>query len=160
MRRCFSAMAACRFAIAGLAAGSCSSGPIVSLVGGQVTVSVSPNFSGTELFVTVRNRHGKASGAIPLVNDHISSNIYLTPRSQLVVIEQGGDDVFFSLPKDARPEYLTGREAVRRDTDSDRWQYMGVIKGDVFYADTPECIALLGEGGSPYRRQYQKPHFC
>lgn len=36
-------MAACRFPLAGLAAGSCSGGPIVSLADGQITVSLNPS---------------------------------------------------------------------------------------------------------------------
>lgn len=155
-----SAMPVCRFALAGLIAGSCSGGPVVSLAGGQITVSLNPSFSGNELSVTVRNEYGSSSGAILLIADHIRSNLYQTPNNQLVVIEQGGDDAFFFLPKDGRPEYLTGQETVKRDTDSDRWHYLGVVKGHTFHTDIAECIALLGEGGSPFRRQYQKLNSC
>lgn len=155
-----STIAACRFALAGLAAGSCSGGPMVSLADGQITVSLNPSLSGNDLLVTVRNEHGSSSGKILLINDHIRSNIYQTPNNQLVVIEQGGGDAFFVLPKNEEPRYLPEKETAERDTDSDRWQYLGVVKGDVFHTDIPECIALLGVGSSPYRRQYQKRDFC
>ena len=155
-----STIAACRFALAGLAAGSCSGGPTVSLTGGQITVSLNPSLSGNELFVTVHNKYGSSSGKIFWINDRIRSNIYLTPNNQLVVVEQGGEDAFFVLPENEKPRYLTEKETAERDSDSDRWQYLGVVKGDVFHTDIPECIALLGEGSSPYRRQYQKRSFC
>lgn len=160
MRRHFGAVAACRYAIAGLVAGSCSNGPTVPLADGRATVKVSADLFSSEWTVTVRNKQGSATGKIFAANDYRRSNIYLTPLSQLVVIEQGGGDAFFLLPNDRPPEYLPEQKPTKRDTDSQRWRYMGVIMGNVFQPGAPECIALLGEGESPYRRRYQRPSHC
>ncbi|WP_164523871.1 hypothetical protein [Sphingomonas sp. ABOLH] len=149
-----------QYALAAILAGGCSNGPVVPVADSKISVNVSSNFSGSEWIVTVRNQFGSASDTIFAVNDHRRSNIYLTPARQLVVIEQGGGDAFFALPDDSPPEALTERRERERDTESQRWRYLGVIKGDVFYPDLAECIALLGEGSSEYRRQYQAPSFC
>jgi hypothetical protein len=149
-----------QYALAAILVGGCSNGPIVSVADGKNSVNVSVNFSSSEWTVTVRNQFGTSSDTIFSANDHRRSNIYLTPTHQLVVIEQGGGDAFFALPNDGPPEALTERRTRDRDTESRRWRYIGVIKGDVFRPDLPECIALLGEGSSPYRRKYQVPHFC
>lgn len=149
-----------QYALAGLLVGSCSNGPVVPLAGGKVSVNVSWNLSASNWVVTVHNQFGSASDRIFAANDHRRSNIYLTQSGQLVVIEQGGGDAFFALPKYGPPEPLTEQRNKERDTDSAHWQYLGVIKGDVFRSDLAECIALLGEGRSPYRRAYQRPRFC
>jgi hypothetical protein len=149
-----------QYALAAILVGSCSNGPVVPVAGGKISVNVSSNFSVSEWTVTVRNQFGRASDTIFAANDHRRSNIYLTPARQLAVIEQGGGDAFFALPDNGPPEALTERRKGERDTESQRWRYVGVIKGNVFRPDLAECIALLGEGRSPYRREYQTPSFC
>ena len=142
--------------------GGCSNGAYYSLPAGVTSVNVGLSLSGRQWKVSVRNQNGEASDTICAANDHRRSNLYLTPRKQLVIIEQGGGDVFFFLPENAPPESLSGARTTERDTESMKWRYIGVIKGDVLLspAQMPECIALLGEGNSPYRREYQKPSFC
>lgn len=124
--------------------------------------AVNVNLGSGKWTATIRNEHGEASDTMFAANDRQRSNIYLTPTNQLVIIEQGGDDVFFAIPKDGPPKALSGRKYAERDTRSDNWRYVGVIKDEVLIPPTqaPECIALLGEGRSPYRKQYQVPNFC
>lgn len=95
-------------------------------------------------------------------NDHQHSNMYLTPKNQLVVIEQGGADAFFTIPKKDAPESLEGGRYKERDIRSESWRFIGVIRDGKFFRsdESEECIALLGEGRSPYRKQYQVPNFC
>ena len=117
------------YPLAAILVASCSNGPVVPVAGGKVSVNVSLNFNASEWTVTVHNKYGSASYTIFAANDHSRSNIYLTPSHQLIVIEQGGGDCFFALPDDGPPEALMERGTRERDTESQRWRYIGVIEG-------------------------------
>lgn len=136
---------------------ACSPRHFLTLPDGLNEVNVSGGWD--EWTVTVKNKYGSASSNMFAANDHQRSNIYITPHHQLVVIEQGGSDVFFDIPKNLPPEALDGDRRKGRDSKSEDWRYIGVIMNGTL-RNIPECIALLGEGSSPYRKRYQVPHFC
>lgn len=139
----------------GLLLAGCSNGPVAHLPGEDLSVQV--KWGSEAWIVTVRNSAGSASGELGWANDKRRTNIYLTPSRQLVVIEQGGFAACFAVPRNGPPTALTGGMC---DEDSDRWRYVGVIEGKEFRTDVPECIPLLGEGSSPFRRAYQRESFC
>ncbi|MFS0735816.1 hypothetical protein ABC347_02085 [Sphingomonas sp. 1P06PA] len=148
------------YALASLLVIGCSNSPVVELDDGNVLVTVDLNLQGSRWIVNVFNRYGRASDEIFAASDRRRSNLYLTPSNQLVVIEQGGESAFFALPAIGRPVALNEQRLKERDTASERWRFVGVIAGKSFVPDAVECIPLLGEGFSPYRRQYQMPHHC
>jgi hypothetical protein len=69
----------------------CQKREFVLLPDGLSSVNVRLH-SGKEWIVTVRNKDGSATDTMFAANDHQRSNIYLTPKHQLVVM--GGSDVF------------------------------------------------------------------
>jgi hypothetical protein len=140
----------------------CHARTFVTLPDGANSVNVNLNLSASEWTVTVQNEHGSASTVMFAANDHQRSNLYLSPRGQLIVIEQGGSDSFFKISKDKAPEALDGEKYKEADGRSANWRYFGVIVEREFIGpdETPECIALLGIGKSPYREKYQVPDFC
>jgi hypothetical protein len=109
--------------------------------------------------VSVKNKYGRASDSYFAVNDNTRSNIYTTPSGQLVVIDKGGEDAFFLVPRNAAPVPLSGPQAKLRDKRSELWHYVGVIENDVL-THKAECIPLMGEGRSPYRKQFQSESSC
>ncbi|WIW89022.1 hypothetical protein K3M67_03305 [Sphingobium sp. V4] len=147
----------CLFAASALAA--CSNHEFQDIPDGNTSVKVDLNFGGDQWTVTVKNKYGSASDTMFSVNDSQRSNIYLTPSSQLVVVEKGGEDVFFRVPNNSAPVALNGPQVKFRDQNSNSWQYVGVIKHGVLTHDA-ECIPLMGEGKSPYRKRFQSQHSC
>lgn len=147
--------------LAALALGACQKHDFLLLPDRENSVNVRLNFGSTEWTVTVRNSFGSTSSTMFAANDHQRSNIYLTKNDQLVVIEQGGADVFFKLSKDSAPVALDADKYKERDTRSETWRYIGVIKDGKFIRSdrNEECISLLGEGVSPYRKQHQAQSF-
>lgn len=133
---------------------ACHGRPAVMLPDGKTSIDLSINLLGDTKTLTVANAQGRASASIFAVADRWESNLYRTARGQLVVIEAGGEEAFFSLPKDGPPRSLEGELTSQRDTDSSMWSYLGRIDSRVFHQG-PECIDLYGEGSSPYRKAYQ-----
>lgn len=109
--------------------------------------------------VTVMNKYGRASDRMFAVGDNPRSNIYVTSSGQLVVIGKGGEELFFRVPTNAAPVALNGQQEKLRDKRSETWRYVGVIENGALTHQT-ECIPLMGEGRSPYRKQAQSEHFC
>lgn len=161
MRKLIAGLSLILLAVVVLSLGMCQKREFVLLPDGLNSVNVRLH-SGKEWIVTVRNKDGSATDTMFAANNHQRSNIYLTPKHQLVVIEQGGSDVFFALHPNGEPEPLSGNRYDERDTASDAWRYIGVIIGGKFIgaSQAAECVGLLGVGESPYRKRYQVPHFC
>lgn len=147
----------CLFAASALAA--CSNHEFQDIPDGNTSVKVDLNFGSDQWMVTVKNKFGSASDAMFAVNDRQRSNIYLTPSSQLVVVEKGGEAVFFRVPTNSPPVALNGPQSKFRDQKSNSWEYVGVIERGVLTHDA-ECIPLMGEGKSPYRKRFQSQHSC
>lgn len=161
MRKFIAGLSLILLAVAVLSLGMCQKREFVLLPDGLNSVNVRLH-SGKEWIVTVRNKDGSATDTMFAANDHQRSNIYLTPKHQLVVMEKGGSDVFFALHPDGAPEALSGNRYDERDTASDAWRYIGVIIGGKFFTanQSAECLDLLGEGKSPYRKRYQNLPIC
>lgn len=161
MRKLIAGLSLILLAVVVLSLGMCQKREFVLLPDGVNSVNVRLH-SGKEWIVTVRNKDGSATDTMFAANEHQRSNIYLTPKHQLVVMEQGGSDVFFALHPNEAPEALSGNLDAERDTASDAWRFIGVIIGGKFISASQavECVGLLGAGESPYRKRYQVPHFC
>ncbi|MET7244821.1 hypothetical protein ABZT49_15790 [Methylobacterium sp. EM32] len=87
-------------------------------------------------------------------------NLYRTPEDWLVGIGGGGDAVMIDVVDKSGPRMLTDKE--RNKTDDEKWIFLGYASADGFISASrlPECIELLGEGYTPYRKKYQNQHFC
>lgn len=141
----------------GLAA--CRARPFQTLPDGATSIRVGSYFDHGRWTVTVQNKYGSASDTMFAVGDNPRSNIYQTPSSQLVVIGKGGESVFFHAPTDGEPLALNGQLSRLRDRNSNSWHYVGVIVNGIL-TRRAECIPLMGEGRSPYRKQFQHEHSC
>lgn len=145
----------CLCATIGLTA--CRDRSFHTLPGGNASVGVGSYFDHGRWTVMVKNRCGSVSDTMFAVGDNPRSNIYETPSNQIVVIGKGGEAVFFHVTGVSAPVLLDGNLSRLRDQNSDTWHYVGVIEnGNMTHR--PECIALMGEGGSPYRKQFQRQH--
>ena len=138
---------------------ACRGREFQTLPDGVASVRIGSYFDHGRWTVTVKNKYGSASDTMFAVGDNPRSNIYATPSGQLVVIGKGGEEVFFRAASDREPAALNGEQAKLRDHNSSSWYYIGVIiDGKLSYS--AECIPLMGEGRSPYRKQFQSEHAC
>lgn len=87
-------------------------------------------------------------------------NLYQTPEDWLVGIGGGGETVIVDVMSPSGPRFVIGDE--QKKTNDEDWKYLGVAAGSGFSPaqSTPECIALLGAGYTPYRKKYQVQDFC
>ena len=123
--------------------------------------------AGGEYRVTVEGANGSASHSLDMSVDDGDrrANLYWTPEHWLVVIDSGGMETFFDLTPGQPPtDDVRERPAAGRSRD---WRYLGVVKrtsGDALTFRAPsqeqECIALYGEGSTPYRLQAQHENGC
>ncbi|MFB0875409.1 MULTISPECIES: hypothetical protein [unclassified Sphingobium] len=133
----------------------------ITLPDGATSIRVGSIFS-TDVghwTVTVKNKYGRSSDKMFAIGDNPRSNIYLTSSRQLVVIGKGGEELFFRVPSKAGPTALNGQQAQLRDKHSETWHYVGVIENRALRHNA-ECIPLMGESRSPYRKQFQSEHSC
>jgi hypothetical protein len=86
--------------------------------------------------------------------------LYQTPEDWLVGIGGGGESVIIDVTKKSGPRIVRGDE--QKKTDNKKWKFFGYIQGGGLVSphEQKECIALLGSGWSPYRKEYQVPHHC
>ena len=145
--------------LAALGLKTCRGREFQTLPDGLTSVRVGSYFDHGQWTVTVKNKYGSASDTMFTVGDNPRSNIYVTPSSQIVVIGKGGEEVFFRAASGHAPIALDGDRAKLRDRNSALWHYVGVII-DGTLTRRAECIPLMGEGRSPYRKQSQSDHFC
>jgi hypothetical protein len=118
-------------------------------------------FESQPLVLRVDTPHGTTSAKL-WVNwgpaDHVA--LYRTPEDWLVGIGGGGESVIIDVANKSGPRIILGPES--DNTDDKEWVFLGYAQGRglVPPAERKECIALLGAGWSPYRKQYQVPHSC
>lgn len=155
-----------------LATGGCNSIPwleqAVRLPDGKTVARVMIR-AGGEYRTVVENEFGSASHSQlnPVDHGHREANLYLTPENWLVVIDISGVDAIFDVASGRRPSEITYVRNLRSRTDSRKWRYLGQVSrggGNSLQYATPskkaECIALYGEGASPFRREYQAKSHC
>jgi hypothetical protein len=149
------------FLLAALSLKACDERRFITLPDGATSIRIGSIFStgGDHWIVTVKNKYGRSSDSMFAIGDNPRSNIYLTSSDQLVVIGKGGEELFFRVPSNAGPIALNGRQVKLRDKHSETWHYVGVIENRAL-THNPECIPLMGEGRSPYRKQFQSEHSC
>jgi hypothetical protein len=149
------------FLLAALSLSACNERRFITLPDGATSVRIGSIFSTSidHWTVTVKNKHGRISDKMFAVGDNPRANIYVTSSDQLVVIGKGGEAAFYQVPMNAAPVVLNGQHAQLRDKRSETWHYVGAIENGGFKR-TAECIPLLGEGRSPYRKRFQSDHFC
>jgi hypothetical protein len=149
------------FLLAALGLKACDERRFITLPDRTTSIRIGSIFSsGVDYWtVTVKNKYGRASDRMFAIGDNPRSNIYVTSSGQLVVIGKGGEELFFRVPTKTGPVALNGKQAKLRDKRSETWHYVGVIENRVLTYKT-ECIPLMGEGGSPYRKQFQSEHSC
>ena len=156
-KRTTAIVAICVLAALGLRA--CGSRNFQTLPDGATSIRIGSYFDRGRWTVTVKNKYGSASDAMFAIGDNPRSNIYVTRSGQLVVIGKGGEEVFFRVGRDRAPIALNGQLAKLRDHNSRLWRYVGVII-DGTLTRRAECIPLMGEGRTPYRKQFQSEHSC
>lgn len=92
------------------------------------------------------------------------ANLYVTPRSQLVVLGGGVVSVIVQLSPGQLPQKLNWGAADQ--LDSTRWRYVGAWDrtegGYRFFLpnEMPECVALFGAGSISFRRAFQVEKAC
>ena len=147
--------------LAALGLKACDERRFITLPDGTTSIKVGSIFStdAEHWTVTVKNKYGRSSDRMFAIGDNPRLNIYLTSSGQLVVIGKGGEELFFRVPSKAGPIVLNGQQAKLRDRHSETWHYVGVVENRAL-THNAECIPLMGEGRSPYRKQFQSEHSC
>lgn len=139
---------------------SCSPGPLAPLPEESASVSVNWSMSHGEWRVAGRNKPGSTSDMILAPDGQRRSNIYPAPSHQVVVIRAGRRSAFLLFTWRPLLKGTHRRQGTAARHEVGTVVVHGVIEGEIFRRTVAEGIALLGEGRSPNRREYQRHSFC